>query len=77
VVPPQSKPELDRQSFAFACRARFLELGGAIIRGEMPWMTADQILATVMDELSGPAGLAELSAEASLDLAHSWRRMPA
>ena len=77
VLPQQIKPGLDRQAFAFACRARFLELNGAIVRGEKPWLTSDQILETVMSELWEHAGLGELSAEARVDLAHAWRRMSA
>jgi 2-haloacid dehalogenase len=77
VAPLQSISQLDRQAFAFACRAQFLELNGAIMRGEKPWLTADQILATVMEELWEQTGLPELATEARLDLAHSWRRMPA
>ena len=69
--------QLDRQAFATACRAQFLELNGAIMRGEKPWLTADQILATVMDDLWKRTGLPELASDARRDLAHSWRRMPA
>jgi len=77
VVPQQSIPQSDRQAFALACRALFMDLNGAIMRGEKPWLTADQILATVMDELWARTGLQELAPEARRDLAHSWRRMPA
>ena len=77
VVSLQSMPQPDRQAFAFACRAQFLELNGAIMRGEKPWLTADQILAAVMDDLWERTGLLELSTDARRDLAHSWRRMPA
>ena len=77
VAPPQSMPQLDRQAFAFACHAQFMELNGAIMRGEKLWLTADQIHANVMEELWGRIGLPELASDAQLDLAHSWRRMPA
>ncbi len=77
LVPPQSMPKPDRQAFAFACRARFMELNGAIMRGEKSWLTADQILAAVMEDLWEQTGLPRLTIEAKLDLAHSWRRMPA
>ena len=77
VVSQQSMPQPDRQAFAIACRAQFLELNGAIVRGEKPWLTADQILAAVMDDLWKRTGLPELASNARRDLAHSWRRMPA
>jgi hypothetical protein len=31
--------DVDRQSFAQECRANFLELGGAVLRGDGPWLT--------------------------------------
>ena len=77
LIPLQNMPQPDRQAFATDCRARFLELNGAIMRGEKLWLTADQILATVMDDLWKRTGLPELASDARRDLAHSWRRMPA
>lgn len=77
VAPYGNTQQLDRQAFARACRAQFLELNGAIMRGDKPWLTADQILATVMDDLWKLTGLPELATDAQRDLAHSWRRMPA
>jgi 2-haloacid dehalogenase len=77
IVPLQSMSRPKRQAFALDCRARFLGLNGAVMRGEKPWLTSDQILATVMDDLWKRAGLPELAAGARLDLAHSWHRMPA
>ena len=77
VNPQHGKPGFDSQAFALACRSRFLELNGAIMRGEKPWLTADQILAAVMDELWDESGLSQLAHEARVDLAHAWRRMPA
>jgi 2-haloacid dehalogenase len=77
VAPVQNFPKLDRQAFAFSCRAQFLDLNGAIMRGEKPWLTADQILATVVEDLCVRTGLSELVTDARLALAHSWRRMPA
>ena len=77
VASQQTLSRPDRQAFATACRAHFLELNGAIMRGEKPWLTADQILATVMDDIWERTGLPELMSDARRDLAHSWRRMPA
>ena len=77
VVPKQSKLVLDSGAFAVACRSRFLELSSAIMRGEKPWLTADQILAVVMDELWDESGLSQLTHEARDDLVHAWRHMPA
>jgi 2-haloacid dehalogenase len=77
VVPVQSMHQADRQAFSIACRSQFMELNGAIMRGEQPWLTADQILATVMNDLWKRTGLPELASDARNNLAHSWRRMPA
>ena len=77
IAPPKSTPNLDRQGFAFGCRAQFLELNGAVMRGEKEWLTADQMLSVVVEGLVEAHGLPDLSPEARLDLAHSWRRMPA
>jgi 2-haloacid dehalogenase len=77
IVPLRNTPQLDRQAFALDCRAQFLELNGAVMRGEKPWLTADQILATVMDGLWNRTGLPELASDTRYDLAQSWRRMPA
>ncbi len=77
VVPRTMIPPLDSERFSLSARARFMDLNGAIVRGEKPWLTADQILETVMAELCEEAGLNDLSAEAHRELAQSWRRMPA
>lgn len=65
------------QAFALDCRAGFLALNGAIMRGEKPWLTADQILSKVMDDLWQRSGLPTLDSDAFRELSHSWRRMPA
>lgn len=77
VVPPQTLPGFDRQAFAFACRARFMEVNGAVVRGEQAWMTADQIFAAVITELCARFGLTDLIPRGRDDLEQSWRRMPA
>ena len=68
---------LDRRAFALACRTNFLGLTGAVMRGEKPWMTADQILAAAVDAEWEKAGMVELPPLARLELAQAWRRMPA
>jgi hypothetical protein len=40
---------LDRRAFTIGCRSGFLNLTGAVVRGEKSWMTADQILAAAVD----------------------------
>ena len=77
VVPRHIAPDFDRKSFAFACRERFLALNGAVMRGEKPWMTSDQMLSATVNELWATHGVGEISAEGQADLAHSWRNMPA
>ncbi|MGH6882567.1 MAG: HAD-IA family hydrolase, partial [Hypericibacter sp.] len=66
-----------RQAFAFACREGFLAMMSDVIRGERPWMTADQIFAAVMAEQEARHGLTALSARDRRDLDLCWRRMPA
>lgn len=77
ILPNNAAPELDRQGFAFACREQFLEMNGAVIRGEQAWMTADQIFAAVTGELCTRHRLKKLTAAERIDLEQSWRRMPA
>jgi len=77
IVPVSATPGLDRQTFAFACRARFMEMNGMVIRGERAWMTADQIFTAVIGELCAKHGLSGLSERDRTDLEQSWRHMPA
>ena len=77
IAPRNAGPSLDHQAFAFACRERFLEMNGAVIRGEQKWMTADQIFAAVAGELCVRHGLTKLTAAERTDLEQAWRRMPA
>ncbi len=77
VVPRATWPAIDRAGFAFASRARFMEMNGEVIRGVRPWMAADQILAAVMEEMIERHGLQHLSASQRAQLARSWRQMPA
>ena len=63
LFPAQVMSASDRLSFALKCRAKFLELNGAIGRGERPWLPADQILAAVMDDLLKQTGLPKLTVE--------------
>lgn len=77
LVPEAAMSAPDRLQFATACRAGFLDLNGRVMRGEKPWMTADEILQSVMDECCNRNGLRHLTENDRLDLAYSWRRMPA
>jgi len=77
VSPAGGALRFDRQAFALACRAGFLNLNGAVVRGERTWLTADQILATVMDEEWERTGQVPLSSEARRELGQAWRHMPA
>ena len=77
LVPAQNMSLPDRQTFAVTCRAKFLKLNSAVMLGNHPWMTADQILATVMDDLWRATGLPAQTADDKHDLAQAWRRMPA
>lgn len=77
LAPAQSLSLHDRQTFAISCRANFLNLNSAIMRGEHPWLTADQILATVVGDLWRSTGLPALATHDQSDLAQAWRRMPA
>ena len=43
--PEPGPAEFNRRAFALDCRAHFLDLTAAVVRGELPWMTADQIFA--------------------------------
>ena len=53
-------PSLDRRAFTIGCRSSFLNLTGAVLRGEKSWMTADQILAAAVDAEWKKTGLTEL-----------------
>lgn len=75
--PIEHMADEDRRSFALACRAGFLLTSGAVVRGEKPWMTADEILAGVVDDVSREAGMAWVDTDARAELSLSWRRMPA
>lgn len=77
LAPQHLKPDLDRKAFAFACRERFLALNGAVMRGERPWLTSDEMLAAVVGELCNTYGLSDLPAEGQAELAKAWRHMPA
>jgi 2-haloacid dehalogenase len=77
LVPEDHMSGEDRRRFALACRAGFLLTSGAVVRGDEKWMTADQILARVIDDVSREAGMPGLDAGARADLSLSWRRMPA
>jgi 2-haloacid dehalogenase len=70
-------PPLDNRAFTLGCRSGFLELTGAVVRGEKPWMTADQILAATVDVEWKKTGLTELPPPDRFELAQAWRRMPA
>jgi len=70
-------PPLDRRAFTLGCRAGFLQMTRAVVRGEVAWMTADQILAAAVDAEWKKTGLTELPAPDRFELAHAWRRMPA
>src|SRR5687767_14074038 len=70
-------PPLDRRAFTMGCRHGFLDLTGAVVRGDKSWMTADQILAAAVDAEWRKIGLTELLPHARRELAHAWRRMPA
>jgi 2-haloacid dehalogenase len=67
---------VDATAFAFDCRKRFMEMNGDVIAGRRPWMTADDILAAVMQELCDRHGLAVTGDQRRL-LETSWQRMPA
>lgn len=60
LVPERAMSGMDRLLFATACRAGFLDLNGRVTRGEKPWMTADEILQSVMDECCNQSGLRHL-----------------
>jgi 2-haloacid dehalogenase len=70
-------PPFDRRAFTIGCRSGFLNLTGAVVRGEQSWMTADQILAAAVDAEWEKMGLTQLPPQARRELAHAWRRMPA
>lgn len=77
VLPRATRPDLDREAYAFEARGRFMELNGAVIRREIPWMTADQMLMQIVDELSETYGTQDLDTDCRRRVAQSWRSMPA
>lgn len=77
VAPAKDWPLPDRQAFALACRAGFLDLNGAVMRGEASWLAADQIFAITMERVCRQSGMTDLTTDARADLASCWRRMPA
>lgn len=77
LMPGDRMSDQDRRDFAFSCRSEFLALKAAVVRKEVPWMTADQVLAAAIDRSCDRAGLFDLSAADRIDLSHSWRRMQA
>jgi 2-haloacid dehalogenase len=76
-LPHAGRPQLDRDAFAFAVRARFLDLNGAVNRREIPWLTADQMLTRIVEELCREHALDAITAEGRRALAQAWRHMPA
>src|SRR6188508_2758744 len=70
-------PPFDRLAFTLGCRAGFLQLTRAVVRKEVAWMTADQILAAAVDAAWKKSGPTELAPPDRFELAHAWRRMPA
>lgn len=66
----------DAEGFSLACRARFLEETGRVVRNEVPWQTSDEIFSGVVRELCRELDLAPPE-PALVDLECAWRRMPA
>jgi 2-haloacid dehalogenase len=62
--------------FALACRAGFLSLIGAVVRGDRPWLTADEVLSTVIDQECARLGWHNVPGDAKRELAQAWRHMP-
>jgi 2-haloacid dehalogenase len=70
----EARATIDLGSFAYSCRDKFLSLNTAVMKGQRPWMTSDQMLSAVMTKMRTEHGLPE-SGKAVLDQA--WRSMPA
>jgi len=77
VLPKKLTPKVDKAAFSMACRARFLDLNSAVMKGAEPWHTSDQMLTRVVTEAWQTFGLGELSAEGIGTLGRAWRKMPA
>ncbi|MCE5973118.1 HAD-IA family hydrolase [Sinirhodobacter sp. WL0062] len=77
VLPEELAPQVDKAAFSMTCRAKFLELNTAVMRGTEPWHTSDQMLTRVVAAAWREAGLGELPMDASGTLGRAWRNMPA
>jgi 2-haloacid dehalogenase len=77
IVPVAHRETLEREAFTFSVRSRFLDLNGAVNRREVPWMTADQMLVRIVDDLCSEQGLEAIDAGGRRALAQAWRHMPA
>lgn len=75
--PDENTVDFDRGAFALDCRARFLDVTAAVVRGERPWQTADQIFEASVRNLLTHHNLPLLGDDADRQLVHAWRRMPA
>lgn len=76
-VPRERFLRLDAAGFSMACRAKYLDLNAAVMRGDEPWHTSDQMLARVTEEVWRLSGLGEPSGEVRTRLGQAWRHMPA
>ena len=74
---PEQRSTIDAKQFAYDVRDGFLSLNMAVMRGEGGWMTSDQMLAAVMQDLCTRNGLDDLAPEKVDILAKAWRTMPA
>jgi 2-haloacid dehalogenase len=74
VIPEETRAKMNLGSFAYSCRDKFLSFNTAVMRGDKPWMTSDQMLSAVMTEMCEEFSL-PTSGKTVLDKA--WRNMPA
>lgn len=77
VLPKRLALRVDMAAFSMACRAKFLDLNSAVMKGAECWHTSDQMLTRVVEEVWREAELGELSEADLSTLGRAWRNMPA
>ena len=75
--PDENTADFDRGAFALACRARFLDVTAAVVRGERPCRRPTISLRLLFLNSLMHHNLPLLGDDADRQLVHAWRRMPA
>lgn len=75
-VAPERLDNAVLEALALDCRGTFLALNGAVIRGERPWMGAEDVFAEALDAALARRKL-DIADDGWAGLRSAWRHMPA